>query len=133
MFGSFFKNKVKYEIDESSRAVYLRLLGEVSSISIIKANRQILNDPKFKKGFNWIVDCRKGRQMFSPNQVDVFSSLFIQNSEIFQNTKMAFVIDSPIQSLTVDALTELYRNNGIRIEIKKEANPKTAFDWVRLN
>lgn len=133
MFGSLFKNKLRYEIAEDSCTVYLRLLGEVSSGNIIKINKKILDDPKFKKGFNWIVDCRKSRQMFSPNQVGVFQSFFVQYAEIFQDTKMAFVLDSPIQSLSVDALKELYRENGIRVEIIKSANTKAAYDWASLN
>jgi hypothetical protein len=133
MFDILFKNKIKYIIEENSCTVYLRLLGEVSSGNIIKANKQIFDDKKFKKGFNWIVDCRKGRQMFSPNQMDVFLNFIVQNSELFQNTKMAFVLDSPIQSLSVDALVNLYRNNNIRVDIKKIANTKAAFDWVCSN
>ena len=132
MFSSFFKNKITYEIDVDLKIVFLRFLGEVSTGNVIKIHKKIINDPNYFTGFNWIIDIRKSKQLFTPNHVESFFSFFKDHARLFQNIKMVFIIDSKKQSLIIDALINLFKINDINIEIKKEVNQKTAFDWIKI-
>jgi hypothetical protein len=131
MFSSLFKSNLSYEIDEDLKIVTLLFLGEISSSSITKIKKKVIHDPKFKKGFNWIIDLRKSKSMFAPNRVDPLFVFYKANAELFHNVKIAYIIENPAQSTIVESVINLFKANNIQVEIKKEVNLKLAYDWIK--
>jgi hypothetical protein len=130
MFSSLFKSNLSYEIDADLKIVSLLFLGEISSSSITKIKKKVIRDPKFKKGFNWLIDMRKSKSMFAPNRVDPLFEFYKENSELFQHVKIAYIIENPAQSTIVESVINHFKASDIQVEIKKEVNPKLAYDWI---
>jgi|WetSurMetagenome_2_1015567.scaffolds.fasta_scaffold412606_2 hypothetical protein len=130
MFSSFFKSNLSYEIDVDLEIVTLRFLGEISTSSITKIKKKVIHDPIFKKGFNWIIDLRKSKSMFAPNRVDPLFEFYKENAELFQHVKIAYIIENPAHSVSVESVIHLFKINNIQVEIRKEVNPKLAYDWI---
>lgn len=131
MLSFLFKGKNYYEIDAESKVIYLKYIGEVSSDSFISLNKKILNDPQFDKSYACLVDVRKTKQLFEPHELSPFLNFFKSNQEVFQGMKIAFLISSPKQSLTIDHLDQLFKANQMNVHFKKAINAETALKWIK--
>ena len=123
-----FKNKIMYEIDVDAKIVYLYFAGEIASSNIIKTHTQAINDEKYNKDFNWIIDFRKGKQLF--NKIKSFIDFFKKKSEYFQHVKMAFILGSPKQIAEFNNLVNQFESNNISIIAKKVSSKKAAYEWI---
>jgi hypothetical protein len=130
MFSSFFKNDLSYDIDVNSKIIYLKFVGEVTSDSILKINKQVINDERFDWACNWIIDIRGSKQLFNNSKMDSVADLFKTNAKMFQNTKMAIIVRSPKQHMSADALLNLFETNNIKISVKKVLDKDLAYTWI---
>ena len=133
MFGFSSRKNSDFEIDSNNKIVYVRFFGETFSKDIIKMTQKLVDDYSLIEGFNWIFDLSKSKQLFALNQIESMANIFRTNSDLFQNTKMAIIISTPKQSLSVDTLINFFNSNNIKITIKKTIDIKHAFDWILYN
>jgi hypothetical protein len=130
MINFSFRKNAKFEIDSLNRIVSIRFIGETYSSDIMKINKQLVNSQNQIKGYNWIFDLSKSKLLFTVEQIGPINTIFKDNSELFQNIKMAIIIRSPKQSLGVDSLVNYFKANHINITIKKVIDIKHAYAWI---
>lgn len=133
MFGFLKRKNYEFEIDSDDKIVFLRYFGELSSSDVVNAHKKIVRSFNTIEGYNWIIDLSRSRQLFSPNQKDLFFTILKNSSDKFNNIKIAFVIGSNKQSLTVDNFLSTLSSNNINVTIKKVINIKQAHDWIIYN
>jgi hypothetical protein len=130
MLGSFFKNKLSYEIDTQSKIVLQEFSGEITTGDLIKSYKQVMDDSKFDKGYNWVVDLRRSRHLFKANQLSVVVDFIKSHTDYFHNSKMAFIIASPKHVMGIDVFMNMLSEKNINILGKKVINKETAYSWL---
>jgi hypothetical protein len=130
MFNPFSRKNSEFKIDSDNHIIYVRFFGETFSSDVLRITKNILDNRKSIEDFNWVCDLSKSKQLFGLNQVESMAKIFVTNSDIFHNIKMAFIISSPKQLMSVDSLNNFFNINGINITIKKVIDKKQAYSWI---
>ncbi len=130
MLNFLFKNNLSYDIAEQTKIVYLKFIGEVPLGCIVKVINKVIEDDRFNWSYNWVVDIRRSKQLFAHNKLDLLVKLFIKNSDLIHNVKMAIIVHSPKQYMTVDSFISILEINNVKIMIKRVLDMKIASSWV---
>jgi hypothetical protein len=119
-----------YEIIDSMQLIYQRYVGEITLSNIVNIHRKIIRDTNFKTGYDWVIEMSGSKQLFAPKEMEYFMIFILENPAIFQNIKLAIIIRSPKQSLSVDILDNLIHEYEVKFTVKKFLHRESAFKWA---
>ena len=94
-----------YNIIPEKELVIMVFSGQVDLQEIIKANTEVIQDPRFKHSFDGVVDHRKSEAVLTREEIKILA----QNVKDNDNTEGRWVII--VESPEKTALSEIYADN----------------------
>lgn len=131
MSNLFSRQNSIFEVDDKNKIVHIKFLGETFSSDIIKANQKLSEVQKTFQGYHVIYDFRKSKPLFNQNKTEAISGTFKIHANIFNQTKIAFIINNINHSQGINSLEAYFHENKINISLIKVMSFKQAITWIK--
>ncbi len=120
---------IRYRIDKEERLVRAEVRGDFTTSDMIRALDNMVRDPDFEPGFNFLSDHAAVGEPVTPEQLDQLIAHLESLSEVLSGARWAIVATKPASYGMMRMLSVLAEAIPLRVAVFESL--ESAEEWAR--